>query len=805
MRHISSTMRIALSLTSLAITVILVAGMIGGVSDPWKRDMEHRTRLAETVAINFSTLASRADTSEMQKLLQAVVTRNPEIESVGVRKADNTLLIEVGDHKSQWTLAGEDASTETQMHVPVRSATELWGTVEFRFSPLSHPGVMGLVDRPEIRLSLYVAAGLLVVYYFYLRKVLVQLNPSKVVPNRVRDALDTLAEGLLIVDQNQRIVLANRAFEDATGRPATSLLGRSMKHVPFESRGGNNNNLPWNEAVVDGRRATGRLMALSREDGTKITFSCSASPIVDEAGVKRGAIASFEDVTILEEQKQRLSNAYAELHTASEKTKKQNRELEFLATRDALTGCLNRRSFFSRFDDEWKSAIRHKTPLSAVMVDIDHFKSVNDNHGHATGDEVLRKVAAVLQETARETDIVARYGGEEFSILMPHTDTAAAQQGAERIRVAISELKIGTLSVTASLGIASISEGISDPQTLLDHADKCLYVAKRNGRNQVVRYDQIPKGTTIEAKSSTGRTTQPVKELVKPIPFQAVTALISALAYRDRATAAHCRRVADLCFATAEGLLSHSQRYVLEIAGLLHDIGKIGVPDSILLKPGKLSDEEWGVMRRQGHIGVEIIRASFGSPELTAIIEHRHAHFDPLSPTSGPTGNQIPLGARILAISDAFDSMTSHSPHRQCMTQAEAFQELRRCAGTQFDPEIVERFINIVRMREESVPRVSASKELALSIGLEIEHLVESLEKQDLSSMSALASRLEKTATKGNLPIVAETARVLEAHILSDADLIEILVTANELLAFCRSTQDSFMEDGTRELETTQR
>lgn len=181
-----------------------------------------------------------------------------------------------------------------------------------------------------------------------------------------------------------------------------------------------------------------------------------------------------------------------------------------------------------------------------MMVDIDFFKLINDNYGHSMGDEVLRQVGATLQRVTRYTDIVCRYGGEEFSVLLPMTDITQAAVAAENLREAIKRIKFEKITITASIGVAEISPATAQPQELLDQADKCLYVAKRSGRNRVVRWDQVPPDLVID-ESRINRTKEiPASEVVS-VPYQAVTTLISALAFRDQQTAAHSRRVADLC------------------------------------------------------------------------------------------------------------------------------------------------------------------------------------------------------------------------------------------------------------------
>jgi putative nucleotidyltransferase with HDIG domain len=275
-----------------------------------------------------------------------------------------------------------------------------------------------------------------------------------------------------------------------------------------------------------------------------------------------------------------------------------------------------------------------------------------------------------------------------------------------------------------------------------------------------------------------------------------VTALVSALAYRDSLTGEHSRRVADLCVATARGLMGERECYVLEVAALLHDIGKLGVPDAILLKPGPLTPEEWQIMRRHDRIGVEIISAAFFSPELTQIVGTHHAYFGGTSrDPSLPTGEDIPLGARILMIADAFDAMVSDRVYRKGRSQELAFAELRNCAGTQFDPQLVERFIKVISSNDFSrnQPALAVSKQTALRIGLQIERLAGALDAQDFPNLAAMASRLSATASQEGVPEIAQLAIELESCASADPDLMTVVKLTTDLLQLCRSTQRSYL------------
>ncbi|MCA9168432.1 MAG: diguanylate cyclase, partial [Planctomycetales bacterium] len=495
--------------------------------------------------------------------------------------------------------------------------------------------------------------------------------------------------------------------------------------------------------------------------------------------------------TSLERKREELAKTLSELRVSRDELTTRNKELQYLATRDSLTGCLNRRTFFEIFDEQWKLAHRHQHPLSCLMIDVDHFKSVNDNHGHAMGDEVLKQVAATIQKMARKGDVPCRYGGEEFCMLLPNTDIAGACEVAERIRQAIEQLEFSALSITASLGGSSISLGANAPQELLDQADKCLYVAKRSGRNRVICWDEVP-GDIANEESTTERDDSTQSEAVENtaiIPYPAVTALVSALTYRDAETAAHSMRVAELAVATASGLVSVKDTYVIEVAALLHDIGKIGVPDEILLKPGPLSRKEWETMERHDRIGVEIVEAAFANQQLIDIVRFHHAMYGGSPDAPGlPCGGNIPIGARIVTIADAYDAIVSDRVYRKGRSPEEAFQELRRCAGRQFDPELVERFIGVV-VSHRAIPRPFTSKQTALQLGLQIEHLAAAIDNQDSRSIKALAARLESTAACGGIPEIESLAAEIRQVADDENELVSLLQMVGQLMGLCRSVQ----------------
>lgn len=791
MNRISTSTRIALLLVMLSLNSMLVASLLKLFPDERAIRLEGRVGLCESLAVGCSRMATRNDFRGIEQLMNSLVMRNPEVVWAVLKDGDGTVLVTAGHVPGD-----SQASSADKVAVPIATELQTWGYVEVQFRPIGNasPLWLGITLSPFTEFMVFVAACNGLAFILWLRRMLVHLDPSRVVPTRVRAALDTLAEGLLVLDQSGRIAFVNRSFASTVGQSFADLQGRKATQLEFTPA--DDQATPWSTLVFGDQPRSGVAVNLRMPDGQQRIFKMNSSPIVDDRGARRGVLVSFDDVTVMEKKKTELMEMLDELTRSRNKIRKQNEQLQELATRDALTGCFNRRSFFETFEKCWELAHREHRPLSCIMVDVDHFKSVNDTHGHATGDEVLKAVAETLRKEVGDVGTVGRYGGEEFCILLPGLAIDVAADYAETYRRAIAALKFHSFSVTASLGVSCTSGDAASPQELMDQADKCLYVAKRGGRNQVVRWDCVSHDV---CESSPERSEElPAEAKVQPtqsVPYHAVSALLSALAYRDPDTAAHSTRVADLCVATARGLMSVAEIYILETAALLHDIGKIGVPDSILLKPSGLTSEEFRIMRMHDRIGVEIVAASFDCGPLVDIVRFHHSLYsgDSSAPHM-PHGEAIPLGARIVSIADAYDAMVSDRVYRKGRSRKEAFEELRRWAGVQFDPVLVERFIEVVSTRRDvEAPRDPRfSKELALHIGVQTEHLVRAVNDHDLSGIAALARRLEATASKYGTSEISRIAR--ELHLLSSdaTDLDQVIQLAHDLVDLCTYAQKAY-------------
>jgi diguanylate cyclase (GGDEF)-like protein len=294
--------------------------------------------------------------------------------------------------------------------------------------------------------------------WIFLRPLVVQL-----IPPRVRAKLNTLVERVVILDADRRLALANAEFADLVSQSVEALR---------------------DDAYQTGELASGRAEAVSALPRLACRTLTAGGP-----SDWRGTLSADDDLSAIERKNAHLRKLLQQLKQSRAEIQRQNLELKALATKDPLTGCLNRRAFFAEFETHWNSATRYGHPLSCVMVDVDHFKAINDTYGHSTGDQVLQQVAEALKATVRGVDLVCRYGGEEFCVLLPHTDAQDAFEAAERFRQAIAARPLTGIPVTASFGTSSIFLGARELHDLLDQADKALYAAKRAGRNRVVLWD----------------------------------------------------------------------------------------------------------------------------------------------------------------------------------------------------------------------------------------------------------------------------------------------------------------------------
>jgi diguanylate cyclase (GGDEF)-like protein len=355
------------------------------------------------------------------------------------------------------------------------------------------------------------------------------------------------------------------------------------------------------------------------------------------------------------------------------------------ANTDGLTGLYNHRHFHESLEQEIARGTRFGTVFSVVMLDIDLFKAYNDVYGHLAGDQILRRIGELIKSSIRKLDIPFRYGGEEFTVILPEARLDNAYKIAERIRRAIeSKASSKAMPVTVSLGVASWPVDGVTREEIIGCADAALYRAKQTGRNRSCLSSDIVKAMTPLVG----------EELeVRRGALNIIYALAATVDAKDHYTYGHSKKVSEYAVALSEALsLPEDRITTIRAAALLHDIGKIGIPDSILNKEGTLTKEEWEKVKAHPQDGVEILRHVISLVNCLPAILHHHEHYDGNGYPAGLQGDSIPLEARILSIADAYDAITSLRPYHERLSPQQALDELKRCAGTQFDPELVDIF-----------------------------------------------------------------------------------------------------------------
>ncbi len=504
--------RLAIGLASLSVLLFLLLDFALGLM-PDRTDMARKIRqsVAESIAIQTASLLPNNNLAAIRTLLETGRSRYPELRSGALRTRGGEIVALAGDHMSHWKPLAGGRSNLTAMQIPVLSGTLNWGQLELAFEPVHESGLLGWLKEPSILVVICLSFFGALTYYLYLRRALHYLDPSSAVPERVRAAFDTLTEGLLVLDTRGQVVLANQVFRKLVPENSGSINGRAASDLDWltESFGRDRSSHPWNRAMAEGKTIEDENFK-TRQDGVDEPrrFVVKANPILDNSGAKRGCLVTFDDVTKLHQLNQIQRRTLDELQQSRAEVELKNQELQRLASRDPLTGALNRRSFFEQLLKMQADAIANAQPIAFIMCDVDHFKSFNDRFGHAVGDEVLKALSSLLTREIRPTDLLCRLGGEEFCVATCGLEVGEALEQAERLRAAIEQNAgrslnmVQDLKITASFGVSCMPAGTIEHDQLLDLADQALYHAKRAGRNRVqawpVREPQLKVESMVE-------------------------------------------------------------------------------------------------------------------------------------------------------------------------------------------------------------------------------------------------------------------------------------------------------------------
>ena len=389
--------------------------------------------------------------------------------------------------------------------------------------------------------------------------------------------------------------------------------------------------------------------------------------------------------------------------------------LAHLSKTDQLTQLANRRNFEEVLNAFYQQARRYNRPLSVMIIDVDFFKAVNDAGGHQAGDQMLKAISQCLEQVCRKADLPARWGGDEFAVLLPETTCSDAGEVAERIRQAVAQQQVpvrGTgVKISLSIGIADLNAGeIDSPERMIALADRALYTAKEMGRDRVVQAHDLNGLTWPDSSESSAKVDVLCQKLagldnqIKDLFLRAVEELVTILEQRDPYMAMHARKVQHFAVLIGKEMgLPERMHKRLEIAAMLHDIGMIAMPDSILLSAGSLNEQQMQVMRRHPLLSVRIMEGmEFLDQEVPAVRYH-HERFDGQGYPEGLAGSQIPLTARVLAVADALVAITSPRAFRGARTLDQAVEEIRQGSGTHFDPAVVDAFVSLAEREKETL------------------------------------------------------------------------------------------------------
>ena len=394
-----------------------------------------------------------------------------------------------------------------------------------------------------------------------------------------------------------------------------------------------------------------------------------------------------------------LASTQGELTSNLDALRCANERLQSMATTDLLTEMPNHRALVSAIDTELERSARTGRACSVLFLDIDHFKFVNDTFGHAAGDIALREFASVIRRNLRGIDVLGRWGGEEFVALLPEADSVEACQIAERVRAAVANHAFsvaGGLLLTCSIGASAFPDNAFNRDALMHAADRAMYAAKRLGRDQVRAASDTVAMQQTESEALLARDARDEAALLGMV--EALTALVEV---RDHYTGDHTADVESLSRDVALQLgMSNSEAKMVGIAGRLHDLGKVAIPDAVLHKPARLTAEEWQVMRSHSSIGGDVVARIPALRALAPIVRGHHERWDGTGYPDALAGESIPLASRIITVSDAYCAMVTDRPYRSRCGSDEALLELWNCAGTQFDPHVVKALTAVVTLRE---------------------------------------------------------------------------------------------------------
>jgi diguanylate cyclase (GGDEF)-like protein/PAS domain S-box-containing protein len=522
---------------------------------------------------------------------------------------------------------------------------------------------------------------------------------------RFRKAVFDATFPIMIHSEDGDVMLLNKAW--------TELSGYTQEDIPTTS--------VWAEKAYGSKKAIVKAdidklykldervkegeYVITAKTGEKRVWDFSAAPLGALPNGKRIVMSMAMDIT----ERKGAENQIKELNRELLKT---NNMLKQLALKDSHTGLYGHRYLAEAILKEFSRAKREATPLSVIMLDIDYFKSINDVYGHQFGDIVLKQFAAHLKKAVRIYDIVIRYGGEEFIIISPGSDRAGALVLARRILNTVSLARFGdkehSVKMKMSAGAVSYPEDRAvKAMDLVNFVDKILNKAKEEGGNRVCSSVDMkrPKASVTMEEEEDITDVKLLKEKIEKLTkrgnqslIEAIFAFAKTIEVKDNYTGEHVEKAVHYATEIAKELnLSKNEIELIKKAAALHDLGKVGISDKILRKKSKLTEKEFEEIKRHSQIGVDILRPVHFMHDIIPLILHHHERWDGKGYPDKLRGDEIPIGARIISVSDAYDALTSNRPYRKAYRKNKAIEIIKRASGTMYDPRIINAFFKVLK------------------------------------------------------------------------------------------------------------
>ena len=825
MKPIKFPYQIAIALAVMALGPLLIGQIsryVGGDPDELHRA---RTKLCRDLAAEGAVRLPADEVLEFQHACQQSLQAGVGLNSLRVIMHDGTVVYESADHSKFWKLKPSDHSTAEQVRIPLMQGRFVNAEMEMAFEP-SKRGLWEYLAQGA--LFLLVCLGLNYQYlYSKIKNRFAAPKPNKVLPQRVRNTLDTLVGGVVILDNEGSILLANDSFAKYVGQSTNELGGKQLQSFAWEKDEADE--WPWTFALREQSQQAGTKLHLNDDDKSPRTFMVNATPVFDSKEGFSGALVSFEDITMIEDQRRHLLTLLSDLEASKEQIHRQNQVLHELASRDGLTGSLNRRALFEKLEDSWER-VRHgegEPGLVVLLLDVDHFKQLNDRHGHLVGDKALKDVSNTILRIVDDLGWFARYGGEEFCVVSDRIGIDGARKMAEEIRRTLELEHLDPYQITVSIGVASSNFGATSYLQMLEQADLALYAAKQSGRNCVrVWVPGLEDDALTKRPLRQSDRIRAAEEVENRVSYHAVISLNSAVSCRFPEVVLHSHRVSEVAVAMARNWLPAGSLYMLESAALLHDIGVMSLPDKERFTPAinQTMADCFGVEANKiASAGAQILRAAFQCQEIIDVLDHQ------ATPYWKPSGNataidadggavvsgdeRIPVASRIIAIANAYDHLlypkgSIGSPkskstgsvlvEMEASRHQAAVDTLLKNENGFYDPVWLERLAALgAGVVDGQHSEIEVSEASALLFGYQVDRVIHCLETRKYDELRMRLKQLEISVGKFDVPKITEMLQILRSdiHEMTSGDWESLLPTLRDLVEICLTIQRAYLKN----------